>query len=56
MLLGEPAQRFVRRGRNVRYLLSDVLAWLSGLDPQRSTAVAFSAKQSLKTSLISIGK
>ncbi|RUR36691.1 DNA-binding protein [Vreelandella populi] len=41
MLLGEPAPRFVRRGRNVRYRLSDVLAWLSKVDSQRSTAEAF---------------
>lgn len=51
MLLGEPAPRFVRRGRNVRYRLSDVLAWLSEVDPQRSTAEAFLAKQSLEASL-----
>jgi hypothetical protein len=41
----------VHRGRNVRYRLSDVLAWLSAVDPQRSTAEAFLAKQSLKASL-----
>ncbi|MGO2264045.1 hypothetical protein [Halomonas sp.] len=51
LLLGEPAPRFVRRGRNVRYRLSDVLAWLSEVDPQRSTAEAFMAKQSLEASL-----
>lgn len=41
MLLGEPAPRFVRRGRNIRYRLSDILAWLSEADPQRSTAETF---------------
>lgn len=29
LLLGEPAPKFIRRGRTIRYRLSDVLEWLS---------------------------
>ncbi|MDR5899976.1 hypothetical protein QC823_13370 [Halomonas vilamensis] len=37
-LLGRPAPRFVKRGRNVRYRLKDVLDWLADADAYGSTA------------------
>lgn len=40
MLLGRPAPRFIRRGRSIRYRLSDVLRWLEDADVVNSTAEA----------------
>jgi hypothetical protein len=40
MLLGKPAPLFVRRGRFIRYRLSDVFAWLAEDDAVGSTAEA----------------
>lgn len=40
MLLGKPAPRFIRRGRNIRYRLVDVLDWLKDGKPVNSTAEA----------------
>ena len=37
-LLGKPAPRYVKRGRSVRYRLSDVLAWLADADAYTSSA------------------
>jgi hypothetical protein len=39
-LFGKPAPRFIRRGRSIRYRLSDVLAWLADDDAVGSTAEA----------------
>lgn len=33
-LLGRPTPRFLKRGRNVRYRLKDVLDWMEGKDPK----------------------
>lgn len=41
ILLGRPAPKYVRRGRSVRYRLSDVLQWLEDVEAYRSTAEAF---------------
>lgn len=40
MLLGRPTPRFLRRGRNIRYRLSDVLEWLEDADVVSNTAEA----------------
>lgn len=40
MLLGRPTPRFIRRGRNIRYRLSDILNWLDDDDPVSNTAEA----------------
>lgn len=40
MLLGQPAPLFVRRGRSIRYRLSDVLKWLEDADVVNNTAKA----------------
>lgn len=45
VLLGRPAPRFVKRGRSVRYRLSDVLAWLAAADSHGSTAAVAAAGQ-----------
>lgn len=37
-LLGRPAPRFIKRGRNIRYRLADVLDWLRDGDAVGSTA------------------
>lgn len=42
-LLGHTAPPFVRRGRNVRYRLSDVQAWLESAEAHSSTAAAQAA-------------
>ncbi len=47
MLLGSPAPVFIRRGRAIRYRLSDVLEWLSAADGYRSTAEAVVAGRAL---------
>jgi hypothetical protein len=46
-LLGQPAPLFVKRGRSVRYRLSDVFAWLEAAESCASTAAvaAISASQ-----------
>lgn len=43
ILLGRPAPQFVRRGRSVRYRLSDILSWITEGDGYRSTAEALLA-------------
>ncbi|GGX89975.1 hypothetical protein GCM10007160_16750 [Litchfieldella qijiaojingensis] len=40
VLLGRPTPMFVKRGRSIRYRLSDVLAWLSEGEAVGSTAEA----------------
>lgn len=40
MLLGRPAPRFIRRGRSIRYRLSDVLEWLEDANVVNNTAEA----------------
>lgn len=40
VLLGQPAPLFVRRGRSIRYRLSDILAWLEDADVVNNTAKA----------------
>lgn len=40
MLLGKPTPRFIKRGRAVRYRLSDVLDWLADADAYGNTAEA----------------
>lgn len=40
MLLGQSAPLFVRRGRSIRYRLSDVLEWLEDADVVNNTAKA----------------
>lgn len=37
-LLGKPAPRYIKRGRSVRYRLSDVLTWLADADAYTSSA------------------
>ncbi|WP_417329044.1 hypothetical protein [Halomonas cupida] len=44
-LLGRPGPRFVKRGRMVRYRLSDVFAWLDEANIVTSTAEAMEASQ-----------
>lgn len=43
VLLGRPAPRFVKRGRSVRYRLSDVLDWLAEGEAYDSTAAVTAA-------------
>ncbi|MEQ5803309.1 hypothetical protein [Halomonas sp. H10-9-1] len=43
ILLGHSAPPFVLRGRNVRYRLSDVQAWLESAEAHTSTAAAQAA-------------
>lgn len=49
ILLGEPAPKFIRRGRSIRYRLSDVLDWLtSSKGEYRSTSEALVSERTLK--------
>lgn len=43
-LLGRPGPRFIKRGRMVRYRLSDVFAWLDEANIVTSTAEAMEAQ------------
>lgn len=43
VLLGRPAPRFVKRGRTVRYRLSDALDWLKAAESHASTAAVATA-------------
>lgn len=46
VLLGKPAPIFIKRGRSIRYRLSDVLAWLKAGETFASTAdVAAKSKE-----------
>jgi|SRR5690554_4777266 len=44
VLLGRPAPCFVRRGRSIRYRLSDVQAYLEGAEAYPSTAAALASE------------
>jgi hypothetical protein len=44
-LLGRPGPRFVRRGRSIRYRLSDLLEWLAEGKSYTNTAAAGMAEE-----------